>query len=129
MDSKMFTFKETSENLSKALQESIVEVLNEYRPQLKQDINEAIEKTELSLGTVANESILKLSSELNQQIRCVKEGMDDSIRLTKSEMTELVEDSLASFRKTVVIPMLLFYLVGGMVLAGVVGFWMGRGLI
>lgn len=125
----MFTFKETSENLSKALQESIVEVLNEYRPQLKQDINEAIEKTELSLGTVANESILKLSSELNQQIRCVKEGMDDSIRLTKSEMTELVEDSLASFRKTVVIPMLLFYLVGGMVLAGVVGFWMGRGLI
>lgn len=122
----MFDFKETSENFGDAFEDAVRGVMDEYRPQIKADIDVAIEKVGCTLRTVADASIQRLAEELNGQMRCAKGGLDDSIRLIRTEMSGVMNEALISFRRTVVIPTLLFYLLAGMALAGVIGFWVGR---
>ncbi len=91
----MFDFKETSENFGKALEKTVQNLVDEYRPQLRRDIDDALQSTERSFGIATATSIDRLSGELNRQIGFLKQQTDDSVRLAKIEVAALVSDSLA----------------------------------
>lgn len=121
----MFDFKETSENFGRALETTVQGLVDEYRPQLKQDVDDAIKSAERSFEAAAAAGIDRLSGELNRQIDHLKRQTDDSILLARSEMAALVSDSLSQFRRRIVGPAVWLVCFLLMALAGTVGFLLG----